>query len=157
MKEQMGLIAVSTLKPEPIPVDVKVILVGSEYIYQMLYEYDEEFRKLFKVKVDFDAEMDRNSVNMRKLAQFIGAFCNREKVPHFDRTGVAKVVEYSSRLVEDQTKLSTRFNEIVEILSESVAWAEIEGCSLVTGEHVKRLYKKRYTDPTNMTKSYWNL
>ncbi|HOA96415.1 MAG TPA: ATP-binding protein [Acetivibrio saccincola] len=143
MKEQMGLIAVSTLKPEPIPVDVKVILVGSEYIYQMLYEYDEEFRKLFKVKVDFDAEMDRNSVNMRKLAQFIGAFCNREKVPHFDRTGVAKVVEYSSRLVEDQTKLSTRFNEIVEILSESVAWAEIEGCSLVTGEHVKKAIQEK--------------
>jgi lon-related putative ATP-dependent protease len=143
MKEQMGLIAVSTLKPEPIPVDVKVILVGSEYIYQMLYEYDEEFRKLFKIKVDFDAEMERNSANTRKLAQFIGSFCSRENSPHFDKTGVAKVVEYSSRLVQDQTKLSTRFNDIVEILSESAAWAEIEGCSLVTGEHVKKAIQEK--------------
>ena len=143
MKEQMGLIAISTLKPEPIPVDVKVILVGSEYIFQVLYQYDEEFRKFFKIKVDFDEEMDRNSANIRKLAQFIGGFCNRENSPHFDKTGVAKVVEYSSRLVGDQNKLSTRFNEIVEILSESVAWAEIEGCSLVSGEHVKKAIQEK--------------
>ncbi|MDQ2086213.1 ATP-binding protein [Herbivorax sp. ANBcel31] len=143
MKDQMGLIAVSTLKPEPIPVDVKVILVGSEYIFQILYEYDEEFKKLFKIKVDFDAEMDRNSANTRKLAQFIGSFCNREESSHFDKSGVAKVVEYSSRLVENQSKLSTRFNDIVEILSESSAWAEIDGCSLVSAEHVKKAIQEK--------------
>jgi predicted ATP-dependent protease len=143
MKEQMGLIAVSTLKPEPIPVDVKVILVGSEYIFQILYQYDEEFKKLFKIKADFDAEMDRNSANTRRLAQFISAFCNREKSSHFEKSGVAKVVEYSSRLVEDQNKLSTRFNDIVEILSESAAWAEIEGCSLVNADHVKKAIQEK--------------
>lgn len=143
MKEQMGLIAISTLKPEPIPVDIKVILVGSEYIFQVLYQYDEEFRKFFKIKVDFDADMDRNNANIRKLARFIGSFCNKEEFLHFDKTGVAKVVEYSSRLVEDQNKLSTRFNDIVEILSESVAWAEIEKCSLVSGEHVKKAIQEK--------------
>lgn len=138
MKEQMGLVAVSTLKPEPIPIDIKVILVGSEYLYQALYEFDEDFKKLFKIKADFDAEMERTKENTKKLAKFISSFCRRENSLHFDRTGVAKVVEYSSRLVEDQTKLSTRFNDIVEILSESAAWAEIEGSSLVSAEHVKK-------------------
>lgn len=143
MKEQMGLVTVSTLKPEPIPLDIKVILVGSEYLYQALYEYDEDFKKLFKVKVDFDAEMDRNKENINKLAKFINSFCNREGTIHFDRTGVAKVVEYSSRLVEDQTKLSTRFNDIVEILCESCAWAEIEGSTLVSAQHVKKAISEK--------------
>ncbi|MCX7749254.1 MAG: AAA family ATPase [Clostridia bacterium] len=138
MKEQMGLVAVSAIKPEAIPLDIKVILVGNEYLYQTLYEYDEDFRKLFKVKVDFDEEMDRNQENMMKLAQFINSFCQREKTVHFDRTGVGKVVEYSSRLVEDQNKLSTRFNDIVEILCESCAWAEIEGHKYVKAQHVKK-------------------
>ncbi|MFZ5985728.1 MAG: Lon protease family protein [Bacillota bacterium] len=143
MKEQMGLVAVSALKPEPIPLDIKVILVGSEYLYQMLYEYDEDFKKLFKIKVDFDAEMDRNKENTKKLAQFISSFCRRENTPHFDRTGVARVVEYSSRLVEDQNKLSTRFNDIVEILCESCAWAEIEGSKLVEAKHVKKAVEEK--------------
>ena len=138
MKEQMGLVAFSTLKPQPIPIDIKVILVGSEYLYQALYEFDEDFKKLFKIKVDFDAEMERTKENTKKLARFINSFCKREEALHFDKTGVAKVVEYSSRLVEDQTKLSTKFNDIVEILSESCAWADIEGSSLVGAQHVKK-------------------
>lgn len=137
MNEQRGL-AFSALKPEPIPIEIKVLLVGSEHLYQLLYEYDEDFKKLFKIKVDFDAEMDRNVEDISKLAQFISSFCQREKTIHLDRTAVAKVVEFSSRLVEDQSKLSTRFNDIVEILCESCAWAEIEGASLVEAEHVKK-------------------
>lgn len=138
MKEQMGLVAVSALKPEPIPVRIKVILVGNAYLYQMLYEYDEDFRKLFKIKSDFDEEMDRNSENILELAHFISSFCKREKTLHFDKTGVAKVVDYSSWLTEDQNKLTTRFNDIVEILCESCAWAEIDEDVLVRDKHVKK-------------------
>jgi len=143
MKEQMGLVAVSALKPEPIPLKVKVILVGSEYLHQALYEFDEDFKKLFKIKVDFDAEMERNEENVGKLAQFISSFCRRENALHFDNTGVAKVVEYSSRLVEDQSKLSTRFNDIVEILCESSAWAKIEGSDVVRASHVKKAINEK--------------
>ncbi|GAE89822.1 Lon protease family protein [Acetivibrio straminisolvens] len=143
MKEQMGLVTVSTLKPEPIPLQIKVILVGSEYLHQLLYEFDEDFKKLFKIKVDFDEEMDRNEDNTLKLAQFISSFCRRENAPHFDRTGVAKVVEYSSRMVGNQNKLSTRFNDIVEILCESAAWAEIDGSSLVKAEHVNKAIQEK--------------
>ena len=127
INEQRGVAVVSALKPEPIPLNIKVILVGSAHLYQALYEYDEDFKKLFKIKADFDDEMERSEENIIKLAQFISSFCHREETLHFNRSGVAKVVEYSSRLVEDQNKLSTRFNDIVEILCESCAWAEIAG------------------------------
>ncbi len=145
MKEQMGLVAVSALKPEPIPVQMKVILVGSAYLYQALYEYDEDFRKLFKIKVDFDDEMDRNGENELKLARFIASFCQRENTLNFHKSAVARIVEYSSRLVEDQNKLSTRFNDIVEILSEASTWADIEGAGCVDESHVKKaILEKNY-------------
>ncbi|MCX7843649.1 MAG: AAA family ATPase [Clostridia bacterium] len=143
MKEQMGLVAVSALKPEPIPANIKVILVGNSYIYQLLYEYDEDFSKLFKIKADFDEEMDRNEENIMKLAQFVSSFCRRENALHFDSTAVAKVVEYSSRLTEDQNKLTTRFNDIVEILCESCAWAAIDEDMLVRDRHVMRAVKEK--------------
>jgi len=138
MKDQAGVVAVPALKPQPIPIDIKVILVGSTSIYQLLYEYEEDFRKLFKVKVDFDEEMERNEENVLKLASFISGFCRKEGTLHFDKSGVAKVVEYSSWLVEDRTKLSTRFNDIVEILCESCMWAEDDGSKFVKAKHVKR-------------------
>jgi lon-related putative ATP-dependent protease len=143
MKEQMGLVPVSAMKPEPIPLNIKLILVGSEHIYQMLYEYDEDFRKLFKVKVDFDDEMELNDENVKRLSQFIASFCIREKSLSFHKSAVAKVIEYSTRIVEDQNKLSTRFNEIAEILSESSTWARIEGAKMVKGEHVKKAMEEK--------------
>jgi lon-related putative ATP-dependent protease len=143
VKEQLGLASVSALKPEPIPLNIKVLLVGSEYIYQMLYEYDEDFRKLFKIKADFDDEMLRNEANMMKLAAFVNSFCQRENAPHFDRSGVAQVVEYSSRMVEDQGKLTTRFNDIVEILCEACTWASIDQSPLVTAAHVKKALEEK--------------
>ncbi len=138
MKDQAGVVAVPALKPQPIPVDIKVILVGNTSIYQLLYEYEEDFRKLFKVKADFDEEMDRSEENILKLASFISGFCRKEETLHFDKSGVAKVVEYSSWLVEDQSKLSTRFNDIVEILCESCMWAEDDGAKFVKAKHVKQ-------------------
>lgn len=145
IKEQTGLVAVSTLKPEPIPMDIKIILVGSEYVYQLLYEYEEDFKKLFKIKADFDDEMIRSQDNINRLVQFISSFCQKENTRHFDKPGVAKVVEYSSRMVEDQDKITARFNDIVEILCESCAWAEIDGSETVSEKHVaKAVEEKRY-------------
>jgi len=143
MREQLGLVPVSALKPEPIPVDVKVILVGSEQIYQLLYEYDEDFKKLFKVKADFDDEMERTEENIVKLAQFISSFCRKEQKPHFDRSGVAKIVEYGSMLAGDQNKLSTQFSDIVDILSEACTWAEIDGAAFVNARHVKKAMEEK--------------
>jgi lon-related putative ATP-dependent protease len=143
--EQVGAVALSTLKPEPIPISVKVILIGNEQIYQVLYHYDEDFRKLFKIKADFDSVMKRTKENILKLAQFISGHCQRNDLKHFDRAGVAKVVEYSTRLADQQDKMTTRFNELVEILCEADTWATLDGASLVSEEHVtKAIHQKKY-------------
>lgn len=143
--EQLGLVAISTLKPSCIPVEIKVIMVGNPRIYQLLYHYDEDFKKLFKIKADFDSEMTASKEHIIKLAQFISYYCKKEKLKHFDRNGVAKIVEYSYRLSQHQNKLSTRFNDLVEVLIEANVWANLEGAELVQGKHVsKAIEEKNY-------------
>ena len=136
--EQYALTAFSTLRPQPIPLQVKVILIGNPLLYQLLYYYDEDFRKLFKVKVDFDVEMEKHDRNVAKMAGFIAYHCNQEKLRHFDRAAVAMMIEYSARLAEHQEKLSTRFNDIVELLYEADTWAGIEGTDIVGAAHVEK-------------------
>ncbi|WP_039764535.1 MULTISPECIES: Lon protease family protein [unclassified Caldicellulosiruptor] len=145
LKDVYGLFITSTLKPEPIPVDLKVILIGNEYIYNILYAYDEDFRKLFKIKADFDSEMEYTQENVYKMIQFISSFCKKENALPFSKEAVEKVVEYSCRLVENQEKLSTRFNDIVEILAEASTWAQLETSDVVKKEHViKAICEKEY-------------
>ncbi len=134
--EQYGMITLSTSKPQPIPVDVKVIIIGSPYIYHLLFNYDEDFEKHFKIKADFDTEMEYNTDNIHKLACFISSLCSRENLRNFSRDGVAKIVEYSSEVAENSKKLTTRFDKIIKIIYEADAWAEIEKASIITGEHV---------------------
>lgn len=149
LRDQLGALAVSTLKPEPIAIDVKVIIIGSNYIYNILYEYEEDFRKLFKIRADFDSEMDFNYENIKSLAKYIKGFSQREKTMPFDISAVSKIVEYSSRVAENQNKLTTRFNQIVEILCESATWARLESSNIVTVAHVmKAIYEK--IDRSNM-------
>lgn len=143
LRDQLGGLTVSTLKPEPIPVDVKVIVIGSNYIYNILYEYEEDFQKLFKIRADFDSEMDFSYENIKSLAKYIKGFSEREKTMPFDISAVSKIVEYSSRVAESQNKLTTRFNQIVEILCESATWAKLENSKIITVNHVmKAIYEK---------------
>ena len=143
LRDTVGAIAVTTLKPEPIPADVKVILIGGSYYYELLRGYDEDFSKLFKIRADFDYEMEMSDENISKIAGFISKFCKNENVPAFDCTAVAAVVEYASRIVESQKKLSTRFNLISEILAEAATWAQMENAEFVTAEHVKKADEER--------------
>ena len=143
LRDQVGAIAVTTLKPEPIPSDVKVILVGGAYYYELLRGYNEDFSKLFKIRADFDYEMDRNDENIFKIAGFISKFCENEKTLPFDSSAVASVIEYSSRSVESQKKLSTRFNLIAEILAESATWAQLDNAEIVTAEYVKKAEEEK--------------
>ncbi|MFA7573648.1 MAG: ATP-binding protein, partial [Lutispora sp.] len=133
------------LKPEPIPLDLKVILLGNSYIYQMLFSYDEDFRKLFKIKADFDMEMTSNIDNIKKYSRFISSHCREKGLMHFDCTAVATIIEYSRRLADHKHKLSTRFNDIVEILYEADAWARIDSSDIVKNTHVKEaIEQKKY-------------
>ncbi len=138
VREQLGAVVAPTLKPEPIPAKIKVVMVGSSYYYEILSSYDEEFDKLFKIRADFDYEMPRNQGNVEKIAQFIKRFVEREKTMEFDAGAVCAIVEYSSRMAERQDKLSTRFNHLAEILCEAVTWAKLGGAKLVTAEYIRK-------------------
>lgn len=145
MGEQFGMITMASLKPQPIPVNVKVILIGNPLIYQLLFNYDEDFHKLFKIRADFDVVMDNSPENRQKLAGFISSAVQRDKLNHFDRQAVAKVVEYCTRLTGTQKKLTTRFNEVMELLAEADAWSRLAGSTVVTAAHVaKAIEEKRY-------------
>lgn len=145
IREQLGAVVAPTLKPEPIPADFKIIMIGSQYYYELLNEYDDEFDKFFKIRADFDYEMERNEENIQKLSQFIKSFINQEKTAEFDVSAVSAVVDYSSRLAERQDKLTTRFNHLAEILGESATWAKIQGDSLITADHVRKaIYEKEF-------------
>lgn len=141
--EQTGMVATSSLRPKPIPLDVKIIMIGSYEIYNVLYNLDEDFKKLFKVKADFDIEMNRDAEHVYKVAAFISKHCSEQGLRHFDRAAVTRVVEYSSRLADHKNKLSTRFNEIVEIIYEADTWAEIEGADYVTNAHVTKAIREK--------------
>ncbi len=143
--EQYRTYPISSLKPEAFDIDVKVVLVGSPLLYQLLYNYDDEFKKLFKIKAHFDTEMERSQENMKKFASFVAQVCEREDLNHFSSEAVSRAIEYSSRLARDAQKMSTRFNEMIEVLYEANTWSELDESDLVTDEHVmKALSKKEY-------------
>lgn len=136
LERQYGYVVTSTLKPQPIPLDLKVIIIGDAYTYYLLYTYDEDFKKLFKVLAEFDVEMSRDPENIDKMSKFIATHCEREKLKHFEKSAVCKIIEYSSRIAEGQKKLSSRFNQIVELIHEADYWADKEGTSFVGEDHV---------------------
>ncbi|CAH2214969.1 Lon protease family protein [Tepidibacter aestuarii] len=144
LNKQYGYIVTSTLKPEPIDVDIKVILIGDNRIYNLLYAYDEDFAKLFKVMADFDVEVDRNEENIYKVARFISSHCEKEGLKHFDKKAVLKIIEYSSRICENKQKLTARFNQIVDILYEAENLSD-ENSEYVTDKDVKKaIQSKKY-------------
>lgn len=140
---QMNAVAIVGLKPNPIPVNLKVILIGNSNIYHQLLNFDEDFRKLFKVKVEFEEEAPRTDANMFKIAQFIHNFCEKENAPHFNAGAVAAVIEYCSRIIENQNKLSTQLNDITELLGESCTWAKMDNARLVTADYVRKAITER--------------
>lgn len=144
LNKQYGYIVTATLKPEPIDMDLKVILIGDYYTYSVLFSYDEDFRKLFRIMADFDVEMQRSSENVYKFARSIATQCEEKGLKHFSKEAVEKVVEYSSRLADSKDKLSSRYNQLVEILYEADALSD-ETSVFVTAQDVQRaINAKRY-------------
>ena len=141
LREYTTGVAVSGIKPEPIPLNIKIIIIGGGYYYDVLYHYDDYFEKLFKIRVDFDYEMRLNDQNMSEIVNFINHF--EENSLKFDSGAVGRVIEYATRLAERQDRLTTRFNYLSEILAESVAWAKMDDSETVTAEYVKKAITKR--------------
>lgn len=138
LAERMGFITTKGMTPEPIPLNVKTILIGNAMLYHLLYMNDPDFVELFKVKAEFDSTMDRTEKNIRDYASFVCALCQKEHLPPMDKAGVMKLVEHSSRLAENQTKLSTRFAEISDIIREASYWATKDGAPSIRADHVTR-------------------
>jgi lon-related putative ATP-dependent protease len=142
-QERFGFISTKSLKPQPIPLKIKVILIGNPYLYQQLFTLDMEFTELFKVKAEFDTTMVRTEENVIHYAAFVCTICQKENLKHLDGSGLAKLVEYSQRLAQDQQKLSTRFAEVADVIREANFYATQEKSKLVTGSHVKKAIEEK--------------
>ncbi|MGE5675878.1 MAG: AAA family ATPase [Mycobacterium leprae] len=134
---------VQAIRPQPIPLDLKVILIGNNQVYHALYAQDEGFRKHFKLKAEFDARLAATPDNVDGYARFVAKICRQEKLQQFTAGAVGALLEYSHRLAEDQAKLSARMGEIVDLICEAAAWAEQEGASQVEANHVRRAVYER--------------
>ncbi|MCK6627623.1 MAG: AAA family ATPase [Anaerolineae bacterium] len=132
LQQIFGLISTVSLEPEPIPLDVKLVLIGERMLYYLLYAYDPDFAELFKVEVDFEEQMGRSSENDLLYARLIGTLARKEGLRHFDRTAVAQVIEHSARLVGDAEKLSTHMQSIADLLREADYWASQAGREVVS-------------------------
>ena len=154
--DQRSSMVMVSLKPEPIPLDVKVILIGNSNSYHSLLAVDEDFRKLFKAKVEFEDDAPRTDENIIKLARFMHGFCVQEELLHLDKYAVAKMIEYASRIAENQNKLSTRFNDLAQVIGEACTWAKMSKSKIVKEEHVVKAleesvervkkYDEKYTE-----------
>jgi len=134
--EEFSAVPIATLRPEPIALDLKVVLLGSPLLYHLLYQVDEDFRELFKVKADFSPELDWTAEHHRDYAAFVSRWVRENDLRHFDRAAVAKLVEHGARLRGNQRKLSARLIEISDVVSEASFWAERRDHPLVQAEDV---------------------
>ena len=141
--DQRSSMVMISLKPEPIPLSIKVLLIGDSNIYHTLLALDSDFKKLFKIKVEFEETAPRNDENIQKLAKFVHSYCEKEDCLPLDKFAMAKVVEYTSSLADDKQKLSTHFNEIGEIISEASTWAKISRKKIISADYIQKALDKR--------------
>ncbi len=141
--EQRSSMVLISLKPEPIPLNLKVILIGDSQIYHMLLNMDSEFRKLFKIKVEFEESAEITNENLNKLAQIVHGFCEHENLPHLDRTAMARLVEYGSRLAGNKNKVSTKFDRLIQVVGEAATWAKLSKSKVITKEFIDKALKER--------------
>jgi lon-related putative ATP-dependent protease len=143
MAQLYGVMAMATLDPEPIPLDVKVVIIGDERTYQVLYAYDEDFRELFKVRAQFVTRIPRQDQAVKDYAEFVADICRRENLRPFDPGAVARIMDEAARLADDQGKLSTHFAEIADMIREAAFWASKHEREVVTADDVRKVVEER--------------
>ncbi len=141
--EHLGYVPVASLRPEAVPVNVKVVIVGTYYLYYLLNLYDPEFQKIFKIKADFESDMPRTAEMEYKLACVIAHFVKNDGHIPFTASAVAEVIECASRLVDDQERMSTQFNKIAELLTEATVWARMDKAEQVDFRHVIKAFNEK--------------
>ena len=141
--EQRSSMMLVSLKPEPIPLDLKVIMIGNSEIYHTLLSMDDDFRKLFKIKVEFEEDAPKTEENIAKLVKFVRSYCEQEDLLDVDKEAMARIVEYASKLSGDKEKLSTQFSEIGQIVGEASTWARLDKSKIVTQKYVQKAFDER--------------
>jgi lon-related putative ATP-dependent protease len=138
VNELNGVMTSAALKPKPVKLNVKIIIIGQSQVYHLLHRHDEDFRKIFKVRADFDYEVKETKTNVNKYIKFISRVVREEKLRHFDRGSVQAVINHAYRLTDHQQKLSIRFSEIVRLIRESSYWAVKRSHRYVNKEDVSK-------------------
>jgi len=138
------LFSAARLKPQPIKVNVKVVMIGDEDIYNLFYFADPDFKKIFKIKAEFESEMPKTAAAISDYARFIKKIADEDNLRPFDKSGMAAVVEYGTRIAGRHKKLSTRFHIIADVVREASYWAQKDGKAVVSGGHVETTVKERF-------------
>lgn len=141
--ERLGYATTKSLRPEPIPLDIKVVIIGEPIFYYLLLRADLEFSELFKVKADFDSQMNRTEANLKNYAAVICRICQEENLKHLKNDALAKIIEHSSRLAENQKKLSTLFADIADIIREANYWATEDRAKLIEAKHIQKAIEQK--------------
>ena len=141
--DQKSSMVMVSLKPEPIPLDLKVIIIGNENVYQTLLSVDNDFRKLFKIKVEFEDDAPLNEKNLQDLARFVHGYCEDDELPHLDKFAVARLAEYSTRVSTNQNRISTRFGELAQVIAEAATWARLDKAKVVTADYIDKALEER--------------
>jgi ATP-dependent Lon protease len=141
--EPFALFSASGLRPEPVKVDTKLIVVGSAFLYHLLYTWDEDFHEIFKVRADFNPVMQRDEEHQLAYAQWVGNLCNEEGHPHFDRSGIERLIEFGARQAGDRDKVLASYAEIADLVREAAFWARKEDRQVVSARHVEKALESR--------------
>jgi lon-related putative ATP-dependent protease len=131
------------LRPQPIPIRIKVVVLGSPYIYYALRFYDEDFASIFKVKADFGNQMERGRQEQYQYARFVAMMVREENLRHLNRDAVVEIIRYGARRAAEKDKLLTRFSEVADLIREADFFAGKAGASIVTDEHVRQALEGR--------------
>lgn len=139
--EKLSLTGTSSLEPDPIPLDVRVILVGDRMLYSLLHYLDPDFAELFKVQADFNADFDRSAKSLGLFTKMIGAIAKREKLKPLSASGVARMIDESTRIANDTQKLTLRVGQLADIMREADHIAQGKGQDVITDMHVAMLFQ----------------
>jgi lon-related putative ATP-dependent protease len=141
--EQLSLISTKSLKPEPIPLQVKILLIGEPYLYHLLYAMDQDFPKMFKVKAELEDQMDREEIPIKEYLQYITRFCRDRRLLPLHKTGAARLIEYSSELTGRNYKLSLQLAEVNDLIQEAHYWAARAQSPLIQAEHIEKAVEEK--------------
>jgi lon-related putative ATP-dependent protease len=143
LSEQMGFIAARTLQPQPIPLQIKVILIGDPYLYQLLFVYDDDFGKLFKIKAHFDYVMKRTPEHLQEFCAVVASYCQEAKLLPVHKTGMGRVIEYAQELAGHQEKLTLQLTSVLDMVKEANFWARSNEHQVIFADDIERAIEEK--------------